>query len=282
MNQNRQTMAGKMRRIALVTAILAAVAATNTKSAGAITNGRPDGDGHPYVAALVDDYVTPGYFQRFCTGSLVAPRLVVTAAHCLLGFVDSEIWVNFDPVYRPGVSSTIHGTGIAAVDPAKFHGNAGAGAQYGNSDLGDDIAVVHLDETPPIDHFARLPTAGLLSSLNLKDRTFTSVGFGRTRVDKTRGQNNIQPNVDPDVRNVANPAFRSLQSGAITMSGNPATGDGGFCFGDSGGPLFLDNSDLMVAITNYGDYACRSNDRLYRLDIDFARQFLASQGVALP
>src|SRR4051812_28107389 len=112
-------------RILGVTAAFAAVVAINAGTAGAITNGSPDGNGHPYVAALVDDYVTPGYFQRFCTGTLVAPRRVVTAAHCLLGFVDSEVSVSFDPIYRPGVSPLIHGTGYAAVDPLKFHGTNG-------------------------------------------------------------------------------------------------------------------------------------------------------------
>jgi hypothetical protein len=275
-------MRGLLARTLGVTAVFAAVVAINAGAAGAITNGSPDGDGHPYVGALVDDYVTPGYFQRFCTGSLVAPRRVVTAAHCLLGFVDGEIWVSFEPAYRPGVSPLIHGTGYASVDPAKFHGTNGFGGQGGNSDLANDIAVVHLDETPPVGHFARLPTAGLLSSLNLKGRTFTAVGYGRTRVDRTKGPNNIQPNVDPDVRNVSIEAFRSLQASALNVSGNPATGDGSICNGDSGGPHFLGDSDLMVATGITVDVACRSLARLYRLDIPFARQFLAAHGVPLP
>ena len=271
-----------MGRISKAAAVVAACAAMSAGVAGAITNGEPDGNAHPYVGVLVDDYETPGYYQRFCSGTLVAPRLLVTAAHCLLSIVDSEIWVNFDPVYRPGVSTLIHGTGIAAVDPAIFRGNAGAAGKGGTSDLGNDVAVVHLDETPPVDYFAQLPTAGLLSSLDLNGRTFTAVGFGRTRIDRTKGPNNIETNFDPDVRNVAVQEFRSLQSGALTLSSNPATGDGGICYGDSGGPNFLDDSDLLVATTVLGDAVCRSLDRLYRLDTPFARQFLASQGVPVP
>lgn len=107
-----------MRRTASVAAALMVLAALIAAQGSAITNGQPDGNGHPYVAALTDDFVTPGYFEEFCTGTLVAPRLVVTAAHCLLDVVDPEIWVSFDSVYRPGISTLIHGTGIAAVDPA--------------------------------------------------------------------------------------------------------------------------------------------------------------------
>lgn len=265
-----------MRRIICLLAV-AAVAAVGATIARAITNGEPDGNRHPYVAVLVDDYETPGYFQRFCTATLVTPRILVTAAHCLVGVVDTEVWVSFDPVYRPGVSRLIHGTGIAAVDPAGFHGVSGGGA-----DLGNDIAVVHLDETAPVSQFARLPTAGLLSSLNLKGRTFTGVGYGRTRVDGTKGPHNIETNFDPDVRNLAVEPYRSLQQAWLTTAGNESIGAGGTCFGDSGGPHFLDDSNVMVAITTTGDEVCRSNGRNYRLDIPFARQFLSSQAVPVP
>ena len=216
-------------------------------------------------------------FQRFCTGTLVTPRILVTAAHCLLSVVDTEVWVSFDSVYRPGASPLIHGTGIAAVDPAGFHGVSGGGA-----DLGNDIAVVRLDETAPVTQFARLPTAGLLSSLNLKGRTFTAVGYGRTRVDGTKGPHNIETNFDPDVRNVAVRALPQPAAGLADDSRERVDRRRRTCFGDSGGPHFLDDSNVMVAITTTGDEVCRSNGRNYRLDIPFARQFLASQGVPFP
>jgi len=266
------------RRLGRVVIALAAIATLSVMPASAITFGHPDGNGHPAVATLVDSDGLP-----ICTGTLVAPRIVVTAAHCLGGLVDDQIGVSFDSIYRPGVSDVIHGTGIAAVDPARFRGNAGAAGQGGNSDLGDDIAVVHLDRDAPTGIIvAALPTAGLLSSLNLNGQTFTTVGYGIVLTDKTKGPNSFEQNLDPSVRNVAIEEFRSLQSGAITVSQNPATGDGGTCFGDSGGPHFFGDSNLMVAITTLGDSACRSTGRTYRLDIPFARQFLASQGVPVP
>ena len=64
--------------------LLAVILATAGLAAGAtpanaITNGQPDGNGHPYVGVLVADYVTPGVKQRFCSGTLVAPRIVLTS-----------------------------------------------------------------------------------------------------------------------------------------------------------------------------------------------------------
>ena len=242
--------------------------------AGAITNGTPDGNAHPYVGVLVDDYSIPGYYQRFCTATLVAPGIMVSAAHCFYGFPLDQVWVSFDPVYTPGTSQLIHGTAVLDPTYADYKG------QYGHSDS-RDIAVVRLDAAPGIAP-ARLPTADLLSSLDLTGQSFTVVGYGRTRVDKTKGPNNIEPNFDPDVRDVAVAEFRSLQPNVLTISANPATGDGGSCYGDSGGPDFLGESDVLVALIATGDASCRATGRDYRIDTDSARAFLASQGVPVP
>ena len=57
---------------------------------------------------------------------------------------------------------------------------------------------------------------------------------------------------------------------------NPSTGNGGTCYGDSGGPHFLGgvNSNLVVSTTITGDAPCRSTDKTYRLDTASARNFL--------
>lgn len=66
---------------------------------------------------------------------------------------------------------------------------------------------------------------------------------------------------------------------------NPARGDGGTCYGDSGGPNFLgagaDETNIVAAITVTGDFMCRSTNVVYRLDTESARTFL-SQFVTLP
>lgn len=65
------------------------------------------------------------------------------------------------------------------------------------------------------------------------------------------------------------------------MSQNPATGDGGACFGDSGGPNFLGTTDVIAAITVSGDSVCRATNVTYRLDTESARNFLKNY-VTLP
>ena len=51
--------------------------------AGAITFGQPDGTRHPNVGALLADYDpdSPGP-DILCSGTLIAPAVFLTAAHC--------------------------------------------------------------------------------------------------------------------------------------------------------------------------------------------------------
>ena len=62
---------------------------------------------------------------------------------------------------------------------------------------------------------------------------------------------------------------------------NPATGNGGTCYGDSGGPNFLGTTGVVAAITITGDAVCRATNVDYRLDTASARAFLDDY-VALP
>jgi hypothetical protein len=66
---------------------------------------------------------------------------------------------------------------------------------------------------------------------------------------------------------------------------NAAKGDGGTCYGDSGGPNFLGagstETPIVAATTITGDAVCRSTNVVYRLDAPGAREFLA-RFVTLP
>jgi V8-like Glu-specific endopeptidase len=46
------------------------------------------------------------------------------------------------------------------------------------------------------------------------------------------------------------------------------------CFGDSGSPKFVEDTNLIVAITTGGDGNCRALNHNYRLDTAAARGFL--------
>jgi len=51
----------------------------------------------------------------------------------------------------------------------------------------------------------------------------------------------------------------------IQVTSNPGIG-GGVCEGDSGGPLLLEDSRTIVAVTSFGNTNCRGWSASYRID----------------
>ena len=67
--------------------------------AGAITDGAPDGHGHPNVGGLVASTVYSDGTWIYCSGTLISPTVFLTAAHCAEG---DQVSVTFDADYQAG------------------------------------------------------------------------------------------------------------------------------------------------------------------------------------
>jgi secreted trypsin-like serine protease len=91
--------------------------------------------------------------------------------------------------------------------------------------------------------------------------------------------------LDNGDRNRADQEFLSLTKAWLTNSMNLATGNGGTCYGDSGGPHFIHldgvETNIVVSVTVTGDANCKATDKTYRVDTEAARSFL-SDYVSLP
>jgi hypothetical protein len=84
-----------------------------------------------------------------------------------------------------------------------------------------------------------------------------------------------------EVRMVAEGRLKAVNKAWLHIAMNPATGDGGTCYGDFGGPNFLGHTDVVAAITITGDAVCRATNVTYRLDTPSPRDFLGEH-VDLP
>lgn len=243
-----------MRRTTAAAIVLGVLAVLGWAApAGAITNGIEDGNGHPNVGGLVAAQAYSDGTWIYCTGTLIAPRVFLTAAHCGEG---DRVRITFASAYQDG-DKVYAGTWHA--DPRY------TGAQNDPH----DIAVVVLDSSPRITP-ARLPAAGSLSNLPA-DQQFTSVGYGAYEVTNSPGGHQY---LYDDVRMVATGTLNSVNPAWLRISMNPSTGDGGTCYGDSGGPNFLGDTDVVAATTITGDAICRATNVDYRLDTASARDFL--------
>ena len=249
----------------------------------AISYGTFDGVDHPFVGSMVLRVPNEGVYQ-WCSGTLIAPKVFMTASHCTIG-VDEylaanpgyELLITFDPTITS--TSTYYTVSQWVTNPAYI------AHRYGESDPGD-VAVALLAEAPTGITPAHLPTLGLLDQLKdehvLNQTLFTAVGYGTIRVTNRTGWQGILDNMD---RNKVDQEFLSLTDAWVTFSMNLATGNGGTCYGDSGGPHFLHNNGVettvVVAVTVTGDANCKATDKDYRVDTPQAREFLG-QYVTLP
>jgi secreted trypsin-like serine protease len=246
----------------IIAASVTAVALAAAAPAAAITNGAPDGRGHPNVGGLVSPTQYSDGTWLYCSGTLIAPDIFLTAAHC--GEDGERVSVTFDTAYKAG--------------DKVYAGTFEADPLYNQSQSDPhDIAVVVLDKDVRGITPAQLPEAGSLSSLAGSQR-FTSVGYGAYEV--TNGPGGHQYLYD-DVRMVATGTLNAINPAWLRISMNPSTGNGGTCYGDSGGPNFLGTTGIVAASTITGDAVCRATNVVYRLDTESARAFL-SEYVELP
>jgi hypothetical protein len=264
-----------MRRLLLVCAVVALAATT---PAQAITFGQPDGNRHPNVGSIVVK-LADGGLVPWCSGTMVSERVFLTAGHCVY-FADQffapgyQFGVTFlsdlgldDPVPNFDESDLVMGVG---------HAHPSYDGKYGNSSKRPDVAVIVLEEDPGVGH-SDLPAEGLLDTTDLKASAFTTVGYGLARGDKTKGPSSLSRD---GVRRYAVQTASLLSDGWLKLSMNPATGDGGTCNGDSGGPHFLGagagETDTVVSVTSHGDSYCRSTDWTARVDTPDALSFIQS------
>ena len=253
------------KKIVVLSAVVVLLAIT-VVPALAITNGQPDGDDHPYVGLLVFD-AAPGVPGWRCSGSLIAPNVVLTAGHCTDGAAAARVWFDEDVTYDavPFPLYPYGGPGSGAVEGTPYtNPDYGVGNPYGGGNglpafSYRDVGIVVLDEDVDVGGFAELPTAGQVDTL--KNKTgIDFVGYGVKYQAQIPGNQLPQP---PPYYRWTGPRTRyyapsELVSGKFVHSAeymrlalNPGGGSGGLCFGDSGGPDLLGGTNTVLAVNSY-------------------------------
>jgi V8-like Glu-specific endopeptidase len=247
----------KKRTIAVLLALILLLVAVIP--AAAITDGEFDGEDHPYVGLMVGFDATGGWR---CSGTLISPTVFLTAGHCTYGAEDVQIWFTSD------VESGIPGNGYPFT--GEYSGTAHTIESYDpNMFFIHDVGVVVLDTPVVMDEYGALPEVDQLDALKTKRGkngypTFTAVGYGLQKINPVfyEGER-IRMNAEPRLIQINVPGFTGDFS--LLLSNNHSTG--GTCFGDSGGPNFLGDSNVVAGVTSFGiNGNCAGTGGVFRMD----------------
>jgi len=247
----------------LLASCLAALTLAAVPTASAIVDGTADVE-HDYVVFVGQQVQLPNGVwvnANACSGVLVAPKVVLTAAHCTLGpppsFPQRAVVRQGESIFEPEAQVI----GAFNVHPGFCIACPGApDPRFANNDL----AVVVL-ESPLSGPYAKLPKAGFAGKHFDKEQQLVAAGFGLS---------------SPDGSGFG--TRRSAQAGAVVASNAPnflllpvpsKSKYGTVCAGDSGGAALV--GTVLVGVHSIGDDACGGPSFAYRLDTPDAQGFLA-------
>jgi hypothetical protein len=263
-----------MRRMLTVAAVVMALFVSASSVGRAITGNFVEDFEHPYVGLAVF-YDATGAFSHRCSGSLLSPRVFLTAGHCVEGVTTARVYFQQD--------AGAHFDAALDIDPITGYPescltqpcttsdelyNYGYPAGFPNT---KDVGLIILDEPIVLPEYGTLAAPGSLDALATRrgrqDIMFTASGYGLTFT-------NPATTISFRERLMATSQLVNLRSALtggfnLQTSNNPGIG-GGTCFGDSGGPIFYGGSasNIIVGVTSFGLSAnvCGGVDFAYRTD----------------
>lgn len=230
-------------RLKIFGALLAVVLLATAAPVMAVTNGQPDGSGHPYVGVMIQ-FIPGTNLVAVCSGAALSPTKFLTAAHCADPALPIFVSYKNGPPFNLAADFT---QGTFHPDPDWCPG-CGPGLPGFDS---HDVAVALLNSPRDPGAFAALPSEGLVDSLTMGTGVDIT-GYGVQGFIHGGGPPQqiflftryFAPSMLIQSNNVQSVEF-------IKLTANPAQGKGGTCFGDSGGPDILSGTNTILGVNSY-------------------------------
>jgi hypothetical protein len=259
------------RRKLIVLLVVMALLVVTVSSVSAVIWGEEDGDAHPYVGLIVFD--VDGVPAWRCSGSLIAPTVVLTAGHCTFGTSGARIWFDSDLTdnqeYPFGGATSVEGTPFTHPD-----------FSFANFPNTGDVGVVVLVEAVNDVGFAALPAVGAVDDLYYNrppgpPPLMNIVGYGVQSVVPDFQADLVRYQGNPQIveLNSANTGGWNIHLGSNKGEGQ---GQGGACFGDSGGPALLSSeSNVVGGVGSFVlNFNCVGAGYYYRVDTPHALDWI--------
>ena len=239
-----------------------------------VTYGSLDGNAHPAVVLIIMDVAGEPAFR--CSGTLIAPKVVLTAGHCAGApgeFSGMRVFTESDV---ENGNNNYPFAGPNTIEAKEWHSHPlFTEAQFYRHDVG--VVLLSREVKLSASAYGKLPRVNQLDALQPSSSTlFTAVGYGLQKINPVFIEaEKVRMFAEPWLVQINTPGFTGDFS--LLLSNNASSG--GTCFGDSGGPNYVGSSSVIAGVTSFGlNGTCGGTGGVFRLDrknvLDFVNQYL--------
>jgi hypothetical protein len=218
-------------------------------AAEAVEGGASDASDDAVVGVVLSDG-GPGVV-KLCSGSLIAPNLVLTAQHCVAQTGKYVNWdtTTFGPAADPGDIKVTPNHSMWSPNATFWPGRELVLPPGAPAVCGRDLALIVLVDPMPSERAQ--PVTPRLDDLVLEGEEYAAVGFGNTH--DGAGDSGTRRRRD----GLAVECVGGGCGSAGGVDGREWRGNQGACSGDSGGPA-LDTGGRVIGVTSRGPFGCDS------------------------